>query len=161
MDRLGADCTIVCPAFPATGRSVFQGHLFVNDRLLSESGMEYHPLTPMTDPDLRRWVGHQSQKGIGHVAATTVFQGASAIRRALADEAAAGRPVVVVDAIRDEDLMMIGLAARDLALVTGGSGVALGLPANFRAEHLLADRPPVWVGTDGSGSDPVRLLLEP
>jgi len=149
MDRLGADRTIVCPAFPATGRSVYQGHLFVNDRLLSESGMEQHPLTPMTDSDLRRWVGHQSKKGIGHVAAKTVFQGAPAIRQGLADQAAAGRPVVVVDAIRDEDLMMIGLAARDLALVTGGSGVALGLPENFRARSLLADRPMDWVGTGG------------
>ena len=149
MDRLGADCTIVCPAFPATGRSVFQGYLFVNDRLLSESGMEHHPLTPMTDPDLRRWVGYQSKKGIGHVAATTVFQGAPAIRQALAGQVAAGRPVVVVDAIRDDDLLMIGLATRDLALVTGGSGVALGLPGNFRVAGLLADRPMEWVGTGG------------
>ncbi len=149
MERLGADCTIVCPAFPETGRSIYQGHLFVKDRLLSESGMEHHPLTPMTDPDLRRWVGHQSKKGIGHVPAKTVFQGASAIRQGLADEAAAGRPVIVVDAIKDEDLMAIGLAARDLALVTGGSGVALGLPGNFRAQHLLAERPLAWTGTDG------------
>lgn len=149
MDFLGADCTVVCPAFPATGRSVYQGHLFVNDRLLSESGMEHHPLTPMTDPDLRRWLGYQSKRGIGHVSATTVFQGAPAIRQGLADQSAAGRPVVVIDAIRDEDLMAIGLAARDLALVTGGSGVALGLPDNFRSRNLLADQSMGWVGTDG------------
>ena len=149
MERLGADCTIVCPAFPETGRSIYLGHLFVKDRLLSESGMEHHPLTPMTDPDLRRWVGRQSRQGIGHVDALTVFRGAPAIRQALADEAAAGRPVVVVDAIRDDDLMEIGQAARDLALVTGGSGVALGLPANFRAQNLLAERPMDWTGTDG------------
>jgi len=78
-DRLGAEQVIVCPAFPATGRSVYQGHLFVNDRLLSESGMENHPLTPMTDPDLRRWLARQVTGAVGHVPASVVFEGAQAI----------------------------------------------------------------------------------
>lgn len=149
MQRLGTDRTIVCPAFPATGRSIYQGHLFVGDRLLSESGMEHHPLTPMTDADLRRWLAPQTKQGVGHVAATTVFQGGPAILEAIAAEAAAGRPVVVVDAIRDEDLLAIGHATRDLRLLTGGSGIALGLPDNFRAENLLASEASIWVGTDG------------
>lgn len=130
-DALGADRVIVCPAFPGTGRSVYQGHLFVNDRLLSESGMENHPLTPMTDADLRRWIAPQSRYQIGHVATHVVFEGADAIAAALAAEHEAGKTHIVVDAIHDEDLMQIGRAAADLKLVTGGSGVALGLPANF------------------------------
>jgi 3-dehydrotetronate 4-kinase len=149
MDRLGTAITVVCPAFPATGRSVYQGHLFVKDRLLSESGMERHPLTPMTDPDIRRWLARQSRRDVGHVAAPTVFAGAAAIADALAGETAAGRQVVVVDAIRDDDLLAIGAAARDLPLVTGGSGVALGLPENFRAEGLLAAKAAGWTGSDG------------
>ncbi len=149
MQRLGTDRTIVCPAFPATGRSIYQGHLFVGDRLLSESGMEHHPLTPMTDADLRRWLMPQTKQGVGHVAATTVFQGGPAILDAIATEASAGRPVVVVDAIRDEDLFAIGHAARDLKLLTGGSGIALGLPDNFRAENLLASEASTWVGSEG------------
>lgn len=149
MQRLGTDRTIVCPAFPATGRSIYQGHLFVGDRLLSESGMEHHPLTPMTDADLRRWLAPQTKQGVGHVAATTVFQGGPAILTAIDGEARAGRPVVVVDAIRDADLFAIGHAARDLRLLTGGSGIALGLPDNFRAENLLASEASTWVGSDG------------
>lgn len=149
MQRLGTDRTIVCPAFPATGRSIYQGHLFVGDRLLSESGMEHHPLTPMTDADLRRWLAPQTKQGVGHVAATTVFRGGPAILEAMADEVAAGRPVVVVDAIRDADLLAIGAAAKDLRLLTGGSGIALGLPDNFRAEDLLASEPSTWTGSDG------------
>ncbi|MEM9435681.1 MAG: 3-oxo-tetronate kinase [Pseudomonadota bacterium] len=128
---LGADRVIVCPAFPGTGRSVYQGHLFVNDRLLSESGMENHPLTPMTDPDIRRWLAPQTQLAVGHVAASSVFRGAEAIAEALATERDAGKTLIIVDAIRDEDLRDIGRAAADLKLITGGSGVALGLPANF------------------------------
>jgi len=130
-DALEAHKVIVCPAFPGTGRSVFQGHLFVNDMLLSESGMQNHPLTPMTDPDLRRWLAPQTRHSVGHVAVQAVFGGADAIGDALSAQHEAGHRLIVVDAIRDEDLRAIGAAARDLPLITGGSGVALGLPANF------------------------------
>lgn len=130
-ERLGADKVIVCPAFPETGRSIYQGHLFVSDRLLSESGMENHPLTPMTDPDLRRWLALQSRNKIGHVSMRDVSNGAEAIAAALDRENAAGNRLIVIDAIRNTDLLEIGKAARDLKLITGGSGVALGLPANF------------------------------
>ena len=130
-DALDAQKVVVCPAFPGTGRSVYQGHLFVGDKLLNESGMEAHPLTPMTDADLRRWLGYQSKFSVGHVSASDVFEGANAISEALSREDAMGHRHIVVDAIRDADLREIGRAAEDLKLVTGGSGVALGLPANF------------------------------
>lgn len=130
-DALDAHNVIVCPAFPGTGRSVYQGHLFVNDTLLSESGMQNHPLTPMSDPDLRRWLTPQTRHTVGHVGPGPVFGGADQIAAALAAQHEAGHRLIVVDAIRDEDLRAIGAAARDLPLITGGSGVALGLPANF------------------------------
>lgn len=145
IDRLGtSDPVIVCPAFPATGRTVYQGHLFVGDRLLSESGMERHPLNPMTDPDLRRWLSRQMRRPVGHIALGTVREGRT--REALLAEAAAGRQVVVCDAVADADLLALGEAARDFALVTGGSGVALGLP-----EHLAprGRRPWSWEGVKG------------
>ncbi|MCB8836904.1 3-oxo-tetronate kinase [Aurantimonas sp. VKM B-3413] len=149
MQRLGAETTIVCPAFPAAGRSVYQGHLFVNDRLLSESGMENHPLTPMRDADLRRLLAPQTRQGVGHVAMQTVLAGPDAIRSALGREQQSGRPVIVVDAIRDEDLFAIGTAVRDLVLVTGGSGIALGLPANLLDPDTLAARRTEWCGDGG------------
>ena len=130
-DRLDAHKVIVCPAYPTTGRSIYQGHLFVNDRLLNESGMQNHPLTPMTDADIRRWLAPQTRHAVGHVAAQDVFGGAEPIAQALQTQHEAGKRLIVVDAIRDEDLLAIGQAARDLPLITGGSGVALGLPRNF------------------------------
>ncbi|WP_422040904.1 3-oxo-tetronate kinase [Roseibium sp.] len=144
-DALDAAKVIVCPAFPGTGRSVYQGHLFVKDQLLSESGMQNHPLTPMTDPDIRRWLAPQTRHSVGHVAAAQVFAGAAEIRKALDDQQHAGHRHIVVDAIRDEDLIEIGRAARDLPLITGGSGIALGLPGNF---GCTASRPP-WAGQAG------------
>ncbi|RFC64411.1 four-carbon acid sugar kinase family protein [Fulvimarina endophytica] len=149
MEALGADRTIVCPAFPATGRSLYQGHLFVNGVLLSESGMENHPLTPMTDADIRRWMGHQTKHAVGHVAATTVFEGADAIRAAIGEEVAAGRPVIVVDAIRDADLREIGRAVKDMTLITGGSGVSLGIPANLLDKSDRIDVAADWSGLEG------------
>ncbi|NNK66495.1 MAG: four-carbon acid sugar kinase family protein, partial [Rhodobacteraceae bacterium] len=62
-EALDAHRVIVCPAFPGTGRSIYQGHLFVGDTLLNESGMQNHPLTPMTDPDIRRWLALQTSMG--------------------------------------------------------------------------------------------------
>jgi len=155
MERLGADRAIVCPAFPAAGRTVYAGHLFVGDRLLSESGMENHPLTPMRDPDLRRWLAPQTRHRVGHVAAREVFAGAEAIAAGVSREVAAGRPVLVVDAICDEDLLAIGRAARDHRLVTGGSGIALGLPANFRDEGLIAGVADDW---SAAGAGPAVVL---
>src|SRR6185312_12899402 len=76
---LGASQVIVCPAFPGAGRTIYQGHLFVGDRLLNESGMEAHPLTPMTDPDIRRWLQYQTALSVGLVAFSDVRRGAGAI----------------------------------------------------------------------------------
>ena len=149
-DALAADRVIVCPAFPGTGRSLYQGHLFVDDRLLNESGMQNHPLTPMTDADIRRWLRLQVDSAVGHVPAATVFEGAAAIRQALAQQRDEGCRLVVVDAIRDEDLLHIGAAADDLRLVTGGSGVAMGLPANFRSAGLIDAKPGQWRGENGA-----------
>ena len=146
-DALGARRVIVCPAFPAAGRSVYQGHLFVGDRLLSESGMESHPLTPMTDPDLRRWLALQARGTVGHVPASDVMAGPDAIRARLDAEDAAGHRLIVADAVRDEDLIALGEAAAGLALVTGGSGITMGLPANFA--DRLSGAAGAWEGQDG------------
>lgn len=130
-DALEAENVIVCPAFPATGRSLYMGHLFITDQLLSESGMANHPLTPMTDPDIRRWLRYQTQQSVGHVSFPAVAAGSEAIGAALSAEKEKGHNLMVVDAILDEDLVKIGQAAKDLKLISGGSGIALGLPANF------------------------------
>lgn len=137
-DRLNAQGVITCPAFPENGRSVYQGHLFVADTLLSESGMQDHPLTPMRDPDIRRVLARQSTKDVGHVPAVIVMQGSDAIRAALPETGH-----VIVDAIRDADLMDIGRAAQGAALVCGGSGIALGLPANFGCAPATPDWDPI------------------
>ncbi|EPX78697.1 3-oxo-tetronate kinase [Salipiger mucosus] len=144
-DKLGAQSVIFCPAFPTTGRTIYMGHLFVGDRLLSESGMENHPLTPMTDPDLRRVLAPQVSGEVGHVAAPTVWEGPDEIRAALEAEAVAGRRFVIADAIRDGDLMAWGKALAGVPLLTGGSGIAMGLPGNF----TLSGKAGRWRGQGG------------
>ncbi|MGG5808775.1 3-oxo-tetronate kinase [Falsiroseomonas sp. CW058] len=139
--RLGAGFALACPAFPANGRGVFQGHLFVGSRLLSESGMENHPLTPMRDPDLVRVLGRQTDGAVGLVPFAVVEAGAGAIRDAMTRLAEGGRRYAILDAVSDAHLLAIGEAAESHALVTGGSGVAMGLPENFRRAGLLPPRP--------------------
>ena len=139
LDDLGADLTIACPAFPTNGRTVYKGHLFVGDVLLGNSGMRDHPLTPMRESDLVAVLGAQTPRKAGLVEHATVRRGAPAIRKALDGLRAAGVRHAVVDAIADRDLAAIGKACAGLPLVTGGSGVAMGLPANFRESGLLGE----------------------
>jgi len=122
---------VVCPAFPNAGRTVYQGHLFVFDRLLNECGMQNHPLTPMRDPDIRRCLSHQTNEQVDLVPHETVRSGVSSVESALASAKARGVMFCVVDATSNRDLVTIGEAVADSAFVTGGSGIAMGLPRNF------------------------------
>jgi uncharacterized protein YgbK (DUF1537 family) len=110
--------------------------------------MQDHPLNPMTDPDLRRWLGLQTRRSVGHVPHRTVAEGPAAIREALAREEAAGHPYVVVDALADADLETIGAAIADDILLSGGSGIALGLRP-ISAQGLIAESRPAWRGEPG------------
>lgn len=136
---LQTSAVVVCPAFPTTGRTVYQGHLFVFDKLLNESGLENHPLNPMTDADLRRWLSRQTSGTVGHINQSVVSAGSDAIREALANAANSQHQLVVVDATADSDLRSIGAACDTATLITGGSGIALGLPDNFRKLGLLEE----------------------
>ncbi len=129
----------VCPAFPANKRTIYQGHLFVGPDLLSDSSMKDHPLTPMRDASLVRLMEAQSGKRCGLIPLDIVRAGAEAIQAAADKLAADGFSYGVVDALTDDDLRIIGYAAKDHALITGGSGVVTGLPKNFRDAGLLGD----------------------
>ncbi len=124
--------TIVCPAFPENQRTVFKGHLFVGDVLLSDSGMRNHPLTPMTDANLVHVMQAQTRRRVGLVAQDVVARGADAILERFAVLQAQGVGVAVIDAVGNDDLMRIGLALACMPLVTAGSGIAVGLPQNWR-----------------------------
>jgi uncharacterized protein YgbK (DUF1537 family) len=148
-DALDVKGVVACPAFPAMGRTVYQGHLFVGDALLDESGMQNHPLTPMTDSNIRRWLRLQTASEVGHVPAQVVGAGAEAIAAALRACAHRGETLAIVDAVADEDLVRIGQACADAPLLTGGSGIALGLAANFIARGLAAGGGNRFDGVEG------------
>jgi uncharacterized protein YgbK (DUF1537 family) len=138
VEALGCGFALACPAFPVNGRSVYMGHLFVGGVLLNESGMEKHPLTPMTDANLVRVLGRQTEGTVGLVPYATVDQGAAAIRKAMTGLKEQGRRYAIVDAVSDAHLQAIGEAAENHALITGGSGIAIGLPENFRRAGKLS-----------------------
>jgi uncharacterized protein YgbK (DUF1537 family) len=140
LKRLGSGFALACPAFPTNGRTIYLGHLFVGNALLNESGMENHPLTPMTDANLVRVLGRQTDGAVGLVPFNIVEQGAAATRQAMMRLAEQGRHYAIVDAVTDQHLLAIGEAAAQHALITGGSGVAMGLPENFRRAGLLPAR---------------------
>jgi uncharacterized protein YgbK (DUF1537 family) len=137
MDALKCDFTIATPAFPDNGRTVFKGYLFAGDVLLNEGGMQNHPLTPMTDANLVRVMQAQTQRRVGLIDYKTVAQGEAAIRTRIAALRAEGVGVAVVDATSNEDLHRLGPALKDMPLLTAGSGVAIGLPANWGLQPSL------------------------
>lgn len=139
LDALDSDFTLACPAFPENGRTVFRGHLFVQDQLLSESGMQHHPLTPMTDANLVRVLQSQARGKVGLLRYDTVSKGVESIHTRMTQLRAEGVRMAVADAVSDADLHLLGEACAGLALLTGGSGLALGLPDNFRRAGKLRD----------------------
>ncbi|MFJ6632126.1 3-oxo-tetronate kinase [Streptomyces sp. NPDC091376] len=134
MDAIGTDFTLATPAFPDNGRTVFKGHLFVGDVLLSESGMRHHPLTPMTDPNLVSVLAAQTARPVGLIDHTAVAGGAEAIRARIDALREGGVGIAIADAVSNDDLLRLGSAVRALPLVTAGSGLAIGLPANWGIE---------------------------
>jgi len=129
-NELGAKFVCVTPAFPENARTVYKGHLFVGDALLSESGMRNHPLTPMTDANLVRVMQAQCKDKVGLIGYDVVRAGRDAIRACMSRLQSQGVRFAIVDAITNEHLMTLGRALSDAQLVVAGSGVAIGLPQN-------------------------------
>jgi uncharacterized protein YgbK (DUF1537 family) len=143
MDALQTGFTVATPAFPDNQRTVFKGYLFVGDVLLNESGMQNHPLTPMLDANLVRVMQSQTRRRVGLIDYRVVARGAEAVQERMVQLQAEGVGVAIVDALSNDDLMRMGPALQGLPLVTGGSGVAIGLPANFGiAPSVQASRLP-------------------
>ncbi|KQT13283.1 3-oxo-tetronate kinase [Ramlibacter sp. Leaf400] len=145
LDALGSDFAIACPAFPENGRTVFRGHLFVGDELLSDSGMRHHPLTPMADASLVRVLQAQSRGKVGLVRYDDVARGEAATRECFDRLRAQGVRLAVADAIGNDDLKTLAAACAGLPLITAGSGVALGLPAVYQAQG--------WIQPDAAAAD--------
>jgi 3-dehydrotetronate 4-kinase len=125
--HLGATSIPYVPSLPENGRSVFHGHMFVFDELLSESGMKDHPLNPMTDSNLVRWLARQTKGGVGLLPVAVIDQGAAAVRAHCAALAAKGEPHIIADTVRDADFAIMADAFIDDPLITGGSGLATAL----------------------------------
>ena len=142
MDDLGTNQTIYCPAFPENGRAIFMGNLFVGRQPLAESPMKDHPLTPMRDSNLMRLLEPQVTRPVGLADKLVVARGAAVLADRLVALRDDGVAHVVVDAVANEDLGIIAAACRDMALMTGGSAVAMPLPDLYRQDGLLpADAP--------------------
>lgn len=127
LDALGVQQTVISPALPMNGRTVYQGYLFVMGQLLSESGMSHHPVTPMTDSNLLRLMNAQARGRSGLITSSMMDEGAQKVREYLEVLKTEGVRYVVLDTLNESHLLTQGEAVRDMILVTGGSGLAIGL----------------------------------
>jgi uncharacterized protein YgbK (DUF1537 family) len=142
MDALRADAgdkiVLVTPAFPETGRTVYQGNLFVGSVPLNESPLKDHPLNPMHDSNLVRVLARQSKTKVGLVDLATVTRGIEAVRAKLADLSAQGVSAAIIDAVFDLDLETIGAAAIEHRVSVGASGMGLGLARALAGGKAIA-----------------------
>jgi uncharacterized protein YgbK (DUF1537 family) len=138
MTALDTPFTIACPAFPENKRTIFKGYLFAGDVLLNESGMQHHPLTPMTDPNLVRVLQRQTTRKVGLVSYEAVTAGPEVIAQRFVELQHQGVEIAIVDATSNQDLVHLGAACAGLPLVTAGSGLALGLLSEHRHRASLA-----------------------
>lgn len=136
-DQLDTDAVIFCPAFPQNGRTVYQGHLFVNGVLLSESSLASHPLTPMTDSNLVRWLDQQTPNSVGLLSVDTLEAGRTVAKQSLDASLSNGKCRFIADALNDTHLEELGVVCADFKLVTGGSALAPALVKAWRNQGLM------------------------
>lgn len=131
LNELGESFTIISPSLPVNGRTVYQGYLFVMDQLLSDSGMRNHPINPMTQSSLIRLMEQQSSGKCGLVPYSIMEKGDDAIKQQLTALKQQNYRYAVLDTLNEDHLISQGRAVSDLKLVTGGSGLAIGIAKNF------------------------------
>ena len=136
---LGETQTVISPSLPVNGRTVYQGYLFVADQLLSESGMRHHPVTPMTDSNLVRLMTRQAKGQAAVINAAQLDKGAEAVREQLGVLKAQGINYVVLDALNEQHLLTQGEALKETVLVTGGSGLAIGIARAWATQQQNSD----------------------
>lgn len=141
LTELGADVTLACPSYPAYARTVYQGHMFVGPQLLAESPMRNHPLTPMTDSDLVRFLGKQCRWPVGLLPLQTVEAGAQAVQMQVQKRKEQGERILIADAISQSHITTIAAASRDMRLVTGGAALGGALTAQ-KPSRLSGSKPP-------------------
>jgi 3-dehydrotetronate 4-kinase len=155
MDALRADSgdtiVLVTPAFPETGRTVYQGNLFVGSVPLNESPLKDHPLNPMHDSNLVRVLALQSRTKVGLVALADIARGPDAVRARLADLSGKGFGAAIADAVFDRDLETIGIIALDHRVSVGASGLGLGLARALVASGRVKPNAPSALSTPVGG----------
>ena len=138
MNELKVDQTIYCPAFPENGRSIYMGNLFVGQKLLSESSMKDHPLTPMNDSNLMRLLSAQVSRRVGLADRIIVNSGVNSLKEKLISLKENDVPHVIVDAVADTDLDTIASACQDMDFITGGSALAMPLAEFYKASGKIS-----------------------
>lgn len=131
MEALNTEFTVVAPAFPDQQCTVYKGYLFVAEALLSECGMQNHPLTPMTDANLLRVLRPQTRHRIGRIDHAQVSESNVAVQERLAELRLQGVQIALADTTTSDDLIRLAIGLRSLPLVAGSAGLGLALPQNF------------------------------
>jgi len=149
LNELSEPFTLAVPALPVNGRTQFQGHLFVSGVPLHESPMRSHPLNPMTDSNLVRWLARQTPSRVGLLRLPAVVDDLTSEALRLRTD---GVEIALADVVSDSDLDALADAFADMPLLTGGSGLGISLPRVWKRRGQLAAQDPAPNGRKGGGA---------
>lgn len=146
MEETGEPFTVALPALPVNGRTTYMGYHFVHGKLLSESPMRDHPLTPMRNPNLVTHLQSQTARRVGLAAHPVTREKLDALRRE-------GIEIAILDCVSDADLTNVCEAIAHLRLISGSSAPAMRLPSIWRREGWWrpADKAPAPEISRGRG----------
>lgn len=148
-ERYGARFVGFCPSFPDVKRTVYQGHLFYADLLISQSPKRFDPLTPMKNPNLVEVLQAQTQNKVGLIRHDDVIGGPENIRARAAELEADGKRYAICDAVDNHDLKRLAEVCIDWPVMTGGATVAEHYPAIWRDRGRLGARETVLPRVEG------------
>ena len=103
------------------------GYHFVGDRLLSESVLSRHPLNPMKDSNLVRWLSYQTEVPAGLIDYSVISKGTGAVLEKRKQLENMGIIYHVTDAVCQENIDIITEAYKDTGFLTGGSGISASI----------------------------------
>lgn len=116
LDALGSDYhAIVVPAYPDSGRIVVNRTMLVDGVLLTDSDAGRDPKMPVSSDDVEAIVREQTKRKTVHLSLKEIAKGEDALTKTVC-QAAAEAPILIFDAVRNEDIRVIARAVHKAGL---------------------------------------------
>lgn len=134
--------TILCPALPVNGRTVKDGHLYVDGIPLHETHMKNHPVNPMWDSEIAALMREQSKYPCYSISTEDMAKGKEHVNNLISDfSRISDHFYIVPDYYEEKHSDLIYSIFGDLKVLSGGSGLleAVNVGGIMHSAEKLSD----------------------